>query len=424
MKRMGHGGRWKRADRVAVLALLALAACKQQDPEVVASNCDQEGSCVPEEQALERIEEVDILLVIDSSGSIEGESEALKAQLPRMLNAIVTGSDQDTSFPPASSVHVAVATSDMGLVGIQGIEKCEGAGDDGIFLQPGVAGVTCDVDYPGFLAYDGAAAAIATVDTVSCVPLTGTDGCGFEQPLEAGLKALWPASNDAITFHGGPGHGEGANAGFLRPNSLLVVVVVTDEDDCSAADLSLFVPNPLPDDPIAMQALNLRCFHNPERLYAPERYIENFKALRPHNDNVIFATISGIPADLLSEEARAGVDFAVPAQVDAFYDAVLADPRMQEAPLDEAAAHGGSLTPSCDRTRVIVDPEVPDVAAPPPTIGRAYPPRRLIEVARGFGTNSVLGSICADDFGDTTGAIIRAIGERLVDAAAGPPDAG
>ncbi|HEV3485648.1 MAG TPA: hypothetical protein VG106_09590, partial [Vicinamibacterales bacterium] len=54
----------------------------------------------------------------------------------------------------------------------------------------------------------------------------GTGGCGFEQQLEAVLKALSPASPTAWTaagyvaptfFAGSTGHALGANAGFVRP---------------------------------------------------------------------------------------------------------------------------------------------------------------------------------------------------------------
>jgi|GEM_PF-3975462 len=46
----------------------------------------------------------------------------------------------------------------------------------------------------------------------------------------------------------------------------------------------------------------------------------------------------------------------------------------------------------------------------------ATPPRRLVEVAKGFGPHSVLGSICTNDFGETTGQIIRTIGHQLINS--------
>jgi hypothetical protein len=142
---------------MAAALLLVLGGCTQQ-PERVASNCEQSEGCAETEVPLDRIDAVDILLVVDSSGSIASEAELLKAQLPRMLNAIVTGSDEDMSFPPASSVHVAVTTSDLG-VGVPDIEKCEGLGDDGVFIQPGQAELNCELSYPGYLAYEGSPAA-------------------------------------------------------------------------------------------------------------------------------------------------------------------------------------------------------------------------------------------------------------------------
>jgi hypothetical protein len=417
-KQMGHrswNDRWALAAGIGLL----LAGCKQ-DAAMVASNCEKTHSCEQVQEPLQKIDSVDILLVVDTSGSVSEEGEELRAELPRLLNAIVNGSDEDGSFPPVSSVHVAVATSDMGADQLDSIDQCQGLGDDGVFVRPGQNELSCDVSYPGYLAYDGEAAAIATVDTVSCVPLTGYDGCGFEMPLEAGLKALWPASDMRLSFLSGDGHGEDDNAGFLRPDSLLVVVVVTDEDDCSASDRHIFTPVDFlePGDPLAEQPINLRCSENPNSLYAPERYIQGFRTLRPDNENVVFAVIAGVPADLV--EARGEYDFTSPESIDAYYAAVLDDERMQKV-VDPQSMNmgGGNLQPSCMR-EVMAD--VDRDGTTEPTTAKAYPPRRLLEVAHGFGAQGVVGSIC-DDFGSSTGMIIRAIGERLTEAA-NTPDAG
>jgi hypothetical protein len=45
----------------------------------------------------------------------------------------------------------------------------------------------------------------------------------------------------------------------------------------------------------------------------------------------------------------------------------------------------------------------------------AAPPRRIVEVARGFGKNGVVQSICQDDFGPALDAIIQVIGADLAD---------
>ena len=71
----------------------------------------------------------------------------------------------------------------------------------------------------------------------SCIAGLGINGCGFEQPLEAALKALSPAAPNASTgaayrpptfFRNTFGHGDGANDGFVREGTLLAVVVVSD----------------------------------------------------------------------------------------------------------------------------------------------------------------------------------------------------
>jgi hypothetical protein len=59
-------------------------------------------------------------------------------------------------------------------------------------------------------------------DTLSCLAAVGVSGCGFEQPFEAMYLAL-----DADTTS--------ENKGFLRDSAHLAVLVVADEDDCSAS---------------------------------------------------------------------------------------------------------------------------------------------------------------------------------------------
>lgn len=411
----------RRALRSLLACVLALAAlaCAEEDPDPIASNCTDPEGCRSKPQSLERIDAVDILLVVDNSRS--ADLAAFKEQLPRLINTLVNGGDEDSTFPAAASVHVAVATSDMGLPGINDIDQCVGLGDDGIFLRPAPDERDCAVSYPGYLSFDDGPAPVATVDSVSCLPMLGDQGCGFEQPLEAMLKSLWPASNSAISFlsdeqgNGRLGHGDDENEGFLRDDSLLVVVVVTDEDDGSASNTSIFVPHSSldPNDPadaeLWSQGLNVRTALNPEDMYNVGRYIEGLKALRPeHPDRVLFATIAGVPPDLLPPHGPELSAIEDDAERDAAYDALLAHPKMQitidtngtEDPQDDM------LVPSCFTSD-----------------GPFYPPVRLVQVARGFGRHGVVASLCQQDFGASTGMILRAIGERLTDAA-NAPDAG
>lgn len=381
-------------------AALMSAGCASET-ELVASNCDQPGGCVKQEAL--RLDAVDILLVVDDSASVAYQAAQLKAELPRMLSAITTGEAEDVTFPPAKSVHVAVTTTDLGGAPPSSQPICAGDGQDGVFVRPGEVGVTCDVSYPGYLAYDADGAALSVVESAACVPLVFGDdenpsvGCGFEQPLEASLKALWPSDDTALSFSSGSAHGSAENAGFLRDNSLLIVIVVTDEDDCSASDRSILVLGQ--DSPYHEQPANLRCYLNPDKLYSPARYVEHLKTLRPDNDNVIFAVVAGVPPELVSDEFRAQYDFSQPEQADNYFADVLGANKMQEATEREQEATGRIL-PSCEST---FDGKT----------HTATPPRRLVEVARSFGSQGVVGSICAPDFGATTGHIIRALGEKL-----------
>jgi hypothetical protein len=70
-----------------------------------------------------------------------------------------------------------------------------------------------------------------TEHAFSCVATLAGGGCGIEQPLEAMKLAL-------------DNHPD--NVGFLRPLSHLAVVIIADEDDCSARDATtLFDPEPV-----------------------------------------------------------------------------------------------------------------------------------------------------------------------------------
>ena len=60
-------------------------------------------------------------------------------------------------------------------------------------------------------------------DVFACIAALGESGCGFEQPLAAISRALGA--------DGRPPPAE--NQGFLRPDAYLLVVLLSNEDDCS-----------------------------------------------------------------------------------------------------------------------------------------------------------------------------------------------
>jgi hypothetical protein len=73
---------------------------------------------------------------------------------------------------------------------------------------------------------------MATV--LQCIAFLGDKGCGFEHQLASidhalGTDNLQPSSTGALVPTPPP-----TNAGFLRPDAYLVILILTNEDDCSA----------------------------------------------------------------------------------------------------------------------------------------------------------------------------------------------
>jgi hypothetical protein len=124
--------------------------------------------------------------------------------------------------------------------------------------------------------------------------------------------------------------------------------------------------------------------------------------LRPGNEQlVMYGAIVGVPPELVSAEARANVDWNDPTSRNAYYDTILNDSRIVERPMNEDIPALSSLAPSC--TRVDYTGMRAD----------AYPPRRMVEVAKGFGPNAVVQSICGDDVGVAIDAIVERLAPRL-----------
>jgi hypothetical protein len=401
---------------------------------------DDGDSCRTSEIQVANLDKVDMLFVVDNSGSMREEQFALRAQFEHMTQALTTGdadSDGDQDFPPATDLHLAVVSSDLGLIGITGIPNCDGLGDDGVMQSRGDTTLSgCAAAFPPFIAFiEGGSEAAAVANDFGCIASLGTEGCGFEQQLEAGLKALWPAQDrggnggmdptgavndpNRFTFLGDPstgfgttGHGDGMNIGFLRNDptvglSVIAVIVVSDEEDCSSMDTRHFTPPQFldPADPLAQQGLNLRCFFNPQNLFDVQRYVDGLQALRPDSPaTVIFGAIVGVPPDLVDADARAGLDFGDEEAREAFYTNILNDPRMQELPdPTRTPEQGALLTPSCQSDND-GDGEIES---------RAFPPRRIVEVARRFGASGMVQSICQADFAEPITAIVGTIGRQL-----------
>lgn len=157
---------------------------------------------------------VDVLFVIDDSLSMMDEQEQLGIWSSELFDVLSASGE-------LPDLHIAVTSSS---VAIPDLPRCETGGNlhvGGAVLQHGrfirdVAGPSGrERNYSGTL-----------TETFAKLARVGDGGCGFEQPFNAARLAL-------------SGYGPGSE-GFLRDDALLLVVFVTDEDDCSARDSALF----------------------------------------------------------------------------------------------------------------------------------------------------------------------------------------
>ncbi|MCC7535170.1 MAG: hypothetical protein IT379_03105 [Deltaproteobacteria bacterium] len=343
--------------------------------------------------------QVDLLFVVDDSISMQQEQENLARNFDTMIRALATGDtdgDGTPDTPPVDDLNVAVVSTDMGSGGFP-VCGSDGDpdGDDGVLVSRGNTSLAgCAATYPTFLSFRRGDDVDSFVQQFGCVARLGTGGCGFEQQLEATLKAITPSTSTAVApFLSGAGHADGRNAGFLRPGSILAVVLVTDEEDCSAADPAIFDTT---SSTFPGEQLNLRCFQYGAESFGAvqpiERYVDGFlAAVGGDPSRLVFAAIAGVPPDAVSN----------PDAVD--YDAVLAHPLMQEA-IDPA-----------EPTRLRTSCNVPG-------LGIAFPPRRIVRVAQelerrtagpdGRG-NTTVQSICQADLRPALRVIARKIGEQL-----------
>ena len=172
---------------------------------------------------------LDLLFVVDDSPGTRPIQQNLIRNFPTFLTTL---QNHPSGLP---GLHVAVVSTDMGA-GDGSIAGCDATGGkNGIFQRaPRGACATTGLDAGAtFISDVGEARNYAgqLADVFNCIAPLGESGCGFEHPLAAAARALGA--------DGRPPPAE--NQGFLRPGAFLAIVLVTNEDDCSApAGSSLF----------------------------------------------------------------------------------------------------------------------------------------------------------------------------------------
>ncbi len=162
-------------------------------------------------------EKMDILFVIDNSGSMEPAQQSLKKNFPRFMQVL---SDFESSQGTELDYRVGVTTTsvtyslsvDAGLgvpLPLDAFQGLDGKLRDG-----------CGLEHP-YVTRD-----VANVqESFSCLASVGTMGSGLEMPIQATLLAT----------------SEAANQDFFREDALLAVVILTDENDCSRKEREIML---------------------------------------------------------------------------------------------------------------------------------------------------------------------------------------
>ena len=331
-------------------------------------------------------QDIDILFVIDNSGSMADHQADLTRWVGGSLFGVLT-----EELGEAPNLHVAVVTTNLGAGGYP-IAACTGDGDGGRFQNtPRVSGCTAPTDRFLIDVDDGAGGRLRNYsgslgDAFACIGLVGISGCGFEQPLGAMRRALDGSVPE--------------NVGFLRPSALLLVVIVSDEDDCSAFDPGLFDPSQDSlSDPLGPRT-SFRCFEQGVVCDddAPRRSGEKSRC-RPRDDSRYLSTMAsfadfleGLKSDPTMVLVAGIFGAASPVVVVTDEDGIPSLETVCQRPPPECEPPAASPYP--DATLGPSSPDAPPAPVCPPS---ASPGVRLAGLLDRFPARGRFDSICGDD---------------------------
>ena len=222
------------------------------------------------------VDKIDLLFMIDNSRSMADKQRILEQAVPELVNRLITPRCTDDAgnltsgtapnCPPGSvpefdavdDIHIGIVTSSLGGHGAdtcspRDTQNWNSTQDDKAQLLPSVprSEPAPQFQNTGFLAWDpggkygGETNRQALIDNFEAgVRAAGEDGCGFEASLEAWYRFLIdPEPPLEVVVKDGQAQVTRPNptvlsqrAQFLRPDSLVAIVMLTDENDCSTID--------------------------------------------------------------------------------------------------------------------------------------------------------------------------------------------
>lgn len=216
-------------------SLFALVACgpiedgsaNAVDAAAGDGNGDPDGTTIP--PMPEECNMMDIVFVIDDSYSMGEEQANLAANFPafaQVLDEFRTDSGQALDYRLAitttgRNIDYVIDLPPVGPLDPPPVPVSE-SGQNGAFVfRP-----DCNMTRRWFERTDPNMA-----ENFACAAEVGTDGPSIEMPL---LMLEWALSRRIF---------DGTNIAFLRPDALLAVVILTDENDCSREDNGFVLEN-------------------------------------------------------------------------------------------------------------------------------------------------------------------------------------
>ena len=219
-------------------------------------------------------DKLDVLFVVDNSVSMADKQNILRSSLPNFVNRLVNPlcvdaqgkatANQPSSgtaactlgkreLTPVSDLHLGVITTSIGAHGGSVCATPTSANDhldDQAELLPSHRDNLASYQGSGYLSFDTTGQTGVTdvgsviTDLQAMVAAAAETGCGYEAPLEAMYRFLVdpepPVSVDLVGQTSTP---TGINStlltqrnAFLRPDSAVAVVILSDESDCSIMD--------------------------------------------------------------------------------------------------------------------------------------------------------------------------------------------
>jgi len=381
---------------VPALALLTLAAAPLLSgcpDRTIAEVNPVQGKAEVKDVPVTLNRDLDLIFMVDNSNSMEQEQGNLRRNFPNFINVL---NSIEGGLP---NLHLGVISSDVSA-GEVNSNSCtcgetggcprqgggpayinydpDNNGDNGAYVvgnsnvpPTGHCGINDNANFIEDIAGTGGARQTnytgSLSDAFSCAANLQTGGCGFEQPLESLKRALDNQS--------------GLNTGFLRENAFLGIVILSDEDDCSASNLDVFdlaegtlgpygsfrcfeyaiecdqsghVP------PAAgTEDTRTNCHPNESSPYFArvQTYIDEIKSTKADPTSIVVGEIIGVPPENKTATVRR----------------VGTEPNVQ-----------AELGPTCED----------------PATGEAAPGYRLKQFADGFPERNTVTSICNDDLSD------------------------